>query len=514
MKPVLWQFRKASGLPALVYETASRHRYPSPLRGERREATRVRTPVRGKERSFAERTNPHRAGEGHWREVAQEGEGGLTPLGRRITACRRCPRLVRHRERTAREKRASYRGEEYWGKPVPGFGDRKARLLIIGLAPAAHGGNRTGRMFTGDGSASFLVPALYRAGFASRPESVARGDGLRLKDAWMTAVVRCAPPDNKPTRRETETCREWLIRECRLLKRVSAVLVLGRIAMDGFVEAMRVAAERQRRGSSASARAAGHDYPRMDFRHGAEYPLPCRFRRLFVSYHPSRQNTQTGRLTARMLDSVLRRIRRHMPASSRPYRAPGLLTALLYGAVKRPAERATPGGASRSGLFLVRLEPSHALLRLHPRNADRPPLCRYHHRPHQAHEAPCKGIRPHYHPPWRLQRAHLHRVLPRSPFRPPPRTTDKGMDSCQEAGSRRWRQGEATGACKEERFLSPTSYSMPLISRRTEFAQSMVLLKTNPQESNSAGDSCRFSEFLFGSTTPIAVTAKRSQIPR
>jgi uracil-DNA glycosylase family 4 len=203
---------------------------------------------------------------------------------------------------TAREKRAAYRNEDYWGKPVPGFGDPGARLLIVGLAPAAHGGNRTGRMFTGDGSASFLVPALYRAGFASKPESAARNDGLRLKDAWMTAVVRCAPPFNKPTPREAATCREWLIRECRLLRRVSAVLVLGRIAMDGFVEAMR---------------SAGHPYPRMAFRHGAEYALPCRFRRLFVSYHPSRQNTQTGRLTARMLDSVLRRVRDFLNSSLR-----------------------------------------------------------------------------------------------------------------------------------------------------------------------------------------------------
>jgi len=152
-------------------------------------------------------------------------------------------------------------------------------------------------MFTGDGSASFLVPALHRAGFANRPESVARVDGLKLNGAWMTAVVRCAPPDNKPTRRETATCRKWLVLECRMLKRVSAVLVLGKIAMDGFVIAMR---------------SAGHPYPPMAFRHGAEYALPCRFRRLFVSYHPSRQNTQTGRLTARMLDIVLARIRRRL----------------------------------------------------------------------------------------------------------------------------------------------------------------------------------------------------------
>jgi len=201
---------------------------------------------------------------------------------------------VKYRECIAREKRAAFRSEKYWGKPVPGFGDGRARLLIIGLAPAAHGGNRTGRMFTGDGSADFLIPALYRAGFANRPASIKRNDGFALRDCYMTAVARCAPPDNKPTPQELANCRGWPINECRLLPRVSAVLVLGKIAMDGFIKAMRT---------------AGHPYPPMKFAHGASYPLPCRFQRMFCSYHPSRQNTQTGRLTAKMLDSVLAKIK-------------------------------------------------------------------------------------------------------------------------------------------------------------------------------------------------------------
>jgi len=152
-------------------------------------------------------------------------------------------------------------------------------------------------MFTGDGSADFLIPALWRAGFASQARSLRRGDGLRLRDCYMTAVARCAPPGNKPSFRELENCRRWLIAECRLLPRISAVLVLGKIALDGFTAAMR---------------AAGHDYPSMKFGHGASYALPCRFKRLFCSYHPSRQNTQTGRLTARMLDTVLGTIKRKL----------------------------------------------------------------------------------------------------------------------------------------------------------------------------------------------------------
>ncbi len=211
--------------------------------------------------------------------------------------CRKCPRLVRHRERAAREKRAAYTDWTYWGKPVPGFGDPQARLLIVGLAPAAHGGNRTGRMFTGDGSASFLMRALHVSGFANQPESEHRNDGLKLHGAYMTAVARCAPPDNKPTPREILNCRPFMLREMALLPRLRAVLALGRIAMDGYLDTLT---------------SAGHPVKRLPFSHGAEFALPGGLPRLFVSYHPSRQNTQTGRLTPRMLLSVLQRVRRFL----------------------------------------------------------------------------------------------------------------------------------------------------------------------------------------------------------
>jgi uracil-DNA glycosylase family 4 len=201
--------------------------------------------------------------------------------------------LVKHREKTAREKRAAYRACPYWGKPVPGFGAARARLLIVGLAPAAHGGNRTGRMFTGDGSADFLIPAMHRAGLANKPTSERRGDGLKLVGAYMTAVCRCAPPDNKPTPRELALCRPFLLREMSALNKVRAVLVLGKIAMDGYLAALKH---------------NGHALRGLKFAHGTEYPMPAGLPRLFASYHPSRQNTQTGRLTARMLDSVFRKV--------------------------------------------------------------------------------------------------------------------------------------------------------------------------------------------------------------
>ncbi len=219
----------------------------------------------------------------------------LSTLCRSVTACRKCLRLVRHRELTAREKRAAFRDDEYWGKPIPGFGPAGARALLIGLAPAAHGGNRTGRMFTGDGSASFLISALHRNGFANHAMSLHRGDGLKLNGAYMTAVARCAPPQNRPTPHEIENCRPFLLREIALLRQVRAVLVLGRIAMDGYLNAIN---------------SIGGKVRRLPFAHGAEFELPDGLPRLFVSYHPSRQNTQTGRLTRRMFDQVLRRLRR------------------------------------------------------------------------------------------------------------------------------------------------------------------------------------------------------------
>jgi uracil-DNA glycosylase family 4 len=199
----------------------------------------------------------------------------------------------------AREKRAAYRDCTYWGKPVPGFGDPAARLLIVGLAPAAHGGNRTGRVFTGDGSASFLMQGLYDSGFANQPFSESLEDGLRLTDAYVLAVVRCAPPDNKPLPEETGNCRSFLVRETALLPNVKAVLALGKIAMDGYIDALRLSRP---------------GLKRPKFAHAAEYLLADDLPRLFLSYHPSRQNTQTGRLTPAMLASVLGRVRGFLSA--------------------------------------------------------------------------------------------------------------------------------------------------------------------------------------------------------
>jgi len=213
----------------------------------------------------------------------------------RLTRCRLCPRLVAHRERVAREKVARFRDSAYWGRPVPGFGDPRARVLVLGLAPAAHGGNRTGRIFTGDESGNWLYGALHRAGFANQASSVHRDDGLRLRDAFVSAVARCAPPDNRPTPTEIATCRRYLLRELELLTRLRVVVALGKVAHDGFL-----AAERDR----------GQLVPRPapPFAHGAEYNLPSGIV-LLCSYHPSQQNTFTGRLTRPMLDQVFSRSR-------------------------------------------------------------------------------------------------------------------------------------------------------------------------------------------------------------
>jgi uracil-DNA glycosylase family 4 len=212
-----------------------------------------------------------------------------------VIRCRLCPRLVEHRERVAREKVARFRAQRYWGRPVPGFGDPAARLLVVGLAPAAHGGNRTGRIFTGDESGAWLFGALHRAGFASQPISVARDDGLRLRDAWVTAVVRCAPPANRPLPAEISACRRWLVAELALLPRLQVAVVLGRIAHDGLL---------------AAERARGHRVPRPmpRFGHGLEHALPSGLA-LLCSYHPSQQNTFTGKLTRPMLDAVFARAR-------------------------------------------------------------------------------------------------------------------------------------------------------------------------------------------------------------
>ncbi len=217
----------------------------------------------------------------------------LVELNQTIVDCRRCPRLVAFREQVAREKRRAYRDWEYWGRPVPGFGDPAGRLLVVGLAPAAHGANRTGRVFTGDSSADFLYAALYRAGFASQPTSRHRGDGLALRDCYISAVARCAPPGNRPLSEELDTCRPYLEAELDLLPEVRVILALGRIAFDGCLAAL-------------TQRGVAVPRPRPAFAHAGVYPLaggPL----LVASYHPSRQNTNTGRLTAPMMDEVVSR---------------------------------------------------------------------------------------------------------------------------------------------------------------------------------------------------------------
>ena len=219
----------------------------------------------------------------------------LRILNEEIITCRKCPRLVRHREKVAQEKRRAYREWTYWGKPVPGFGDAHAQLLILGLAPAAHGANRTGRMFTGDRSGDFLYAALHNAGFANQSTSLDRDDGLRLKDAYISATCRCAPPDNKPLPEEIANCRGYLERDMEILK-PKAVLALGKIAWDAFLEILK------RRGVIAS-RAL------FKFAHGAEAEVAKGAPRLFGVYHPSQQNTQTGRVTPGMYAIVLRRVR-------------------------------------------------------------------------------------------------------------------------------------------------------------------------------------------------------------
>jgi uracil-DNA glycosylase len=219
----------------------------------------------------------------------------LATLNQEIVSCRMCPRLVRYRESVARKKRRAFRDWSYWGRPVPSFGDPQAELVIIGLAPAAHGANRTGRMFTGDRSGEFLYRGLYACGLANQPTSTRREDGLALRNAYITATLRCAPPGNKPLPGEIANCRPYLEKELGLL-RPRAVLALGRIAFDGYLGLLKD------RGLIASRA----PYP---FSHGASFPLPGGTR-LFASYHPSQQNTQTGRLTpaqfSRVLEGILR----------------------------------------------------------------------------------------------------------------------------------------------------------------------------------------------------------------
>ena len=221
-----------------------------------------------------------------------------------MSRCRACPRLVAHRERIAKEKVARFREWTYWGRPVPGFGDPRARVLVVGLAPAAHGGNRTGRVFTSDESGNWLYRALHAAGFANQPTSVSRDDGLRLLDAYVTATGRCAPPDNKPTPEELARCRPFLVRELELLGRLQVVVVLGKIAHDGFLAAL-------------AARGDAVPSPRPRFAHAAEHRLPNGLL-LLCSYHPSQQNTFTGRLTRQMLDAIFTRAAHATSSRSAP----------------------------------------------------------------------------------------------------------------------------------------------------------------------------------------------------
>jgi len=216
----------------------------------------------------------------------------LHQLNAEVVGCVRCPRLVEYRERIAREKRRAYRDCEYWGKPVPGFGDPGARVLVLGLAPGAHGSNRTGRPFTGDASGKFMFPVLFETGFANQPDATGREDGLRLKDLYITAAVRCAPPGNKPLPQELANCAVYLDREVEGLKNVKVVVALGRIGFDAYLTYLK------RRGQMARRKA-------YIFQHGAKYEMEDG-KILLASYHPSNQNTQTGKLTRAMLVGIFK----------------------------------------------------------------------------------------------------------------------------------------------------------------------------------------------------------------
>jgi uracil-DNA glycosylase family 4 len=221
----------------------------------------------------------------------------LVALNAAIVACEKCPRLRAYCEAVAHEKRRAFREQVYWGKPLPGFGDAAAQLLIVGLAPAAHGGNRTGRMFTGDRSGDFLYAALHRAGFANQPIAISRDDGLQLIDAYIAAAGRCAPPDNKPTPEELSYCRPYLIEELHLLKNVCVIVTLGKIAFDNVLAAL----------ATLASQGVEISKPRPAFGHEAVYRID-RYT-LIASYHPSQRNTQTGLLTPPMFDRVFTRAR-------------------------------------------------------------------------------------------------------------------------------------------------------------------------------------------------------------
>jgi uracil-DNA glycosylase family 4 len=228
----------------------------------------------------------------------------LVQLNQEIVACTRCPRLISFCQKIGREKRRAYLDWDYWAKPVPGFGDPNARVLILGLAPGAHGSNRTGRPFTGDGSGYFMYPVLYKAGFASQPGATHRDDGLSLTDAYITAAVRCAPPQNKPTPQEIANCSAFLDREMAALKKVRIVVALGRIGFDAYLNHLK------RRGLAVSK-------ADIAFAHAAHYQMPDG-RILLCSYHPSQQNTQTGKLTEKMFLDVFLEARRLLECDPNP----------------------------------------------------------------------------------------------------------------------------------------------------------------------------------------------------
>ncbi|HMD21133.1 MAG TPA: uracil-DNA glycosylase [Alloacidobacterium sp.] len=223
------------------------------------------------------------------------GNDALAALNARVIACERCPRLRAYCREVAEKKRRAYMDWEYWGKPVPAFGDAKARVLILGLAPGAHGSNRTGRPFTGDGSGDFLYPVLYEAGYASQPFATSRDDGMKLRDAFITSVGRCAPPGNKPLPEELVNCSSFLDEEIALLTRMRVVVCLGKIAFDGFVAHLIRTRQIEKRGA-------------LQFGHGVEYAVPGN-RWLMASYHPSLQNTNTGKLMKAMFLDIFRRAR-------------------------------------------------------------------------------------------------------------------------------------------------------------------------------------------------------------
>lgn len=223
-------------------------------------------------------------------------------LNAEVVACRACPRLVSWREQVAREKRRAYREHDYWGKPVPGFGDTAGRVLLVGLAPGAHGSNRTGRTFTGDSSGVTLYASLYRTGFANQPEALSRDDGLALNDMFITAIGRCAPPQNKPTAAELSTCRPFLEREFALMSQLRVIVALGGMAFNSCLRLLK---------------AKGYEIPRLKFGHGVHQPLSPPHGQgpthLVGCYHPSRQNTQTGRLTPAMLDELFHFVQSLLP---------------------------------------------------------------------------------------------------------------------------------------------------------------------------------------------------------